>query len=331
MKIAFLGSSPSKFNSVYSRELLDEIEKYGECSGLIGKNDLEANKDFLKHCEVVFSTWGMPHLSEEEIRKYLPELKVVFYSAGSVQGFAKEFLNCGVRVFSAFAANAVPVAEYTVSQIILAGKGYYQGAKRFRLFLPGSFMHTQNCFGNFDIKIGLIGLGTIGAMVAERLKQLDAEVYAYDPFCSEEKAQALGVRLTDLETVFGQCDIISNHLANKKELKNIFTAKHFSLMKKYSTFINTGRGDQVNEWALAGNLLLHPSKTAVLDVLKKEYFPYINPLFWCPNAIITPHIAGSLGKEKQRMACYMLQQFKNYVENKEMQYEVTKEMLNLMA
>ena len=102
-------------------------------------------------------------------------------------------------------------------------------------------------------------------------------------------------------------------------------------MKKHSTFINTGRGDQVNEWALAKNLILHPSRTAVLDVLKLEFIPYINPLFWCPNAILTPHIAGSMGNETHRMAYYMIEQLDNYVKGEETQYEVTKEMLSTMA
>ena len=332
MKIALLGGNKSKFNLVFSEDVMKKLKKYGEVSSeLINKGSLEKHKDFLSECEVAFATWGMLKLSEEEIKKYLPKLKFVFYAAGTVQYFAKPFLNCGVRVFSAFAANAVPVAEYTVSQIILASKGFYQGAKRYRLALPASFIHTQKSRGNFDIKVGLAGLGSIGSMVAESLKAYDVKVYAYDPFCSEEKAEKLSVTLVDLETLFKECDVISNHLANKKELKNVFTNKHFASMKKYSTFINTGRGNQVNEWALAKNLILHPSRTAVLDVLKLEYIPYINPLFWCPNAIITPHIAGSMGNETHRMAYYMIEQLDNYLNGKATQYEVTKEMLSTMA
>lgn len=331
MKIALLGSSSSKFYKVYHEDVLKTLGKYGELSVLIDRNNMEEHRDFLRECDVAFSTWGMPSFSEEEIKEYMPNLKVIFYAAGSVQAFARQFLNCGVRVFSAFAANAVPVAEYTFSQIVLASKGFYQGAKRYRLAFRASLRHTQNSPGNFRIKVGLVGLGTIGAMVAERLKTIDVEVLAYDPFASEEKAESLGVKLTDLETIFRECDVISNHLANKKELKNIFTDKHFSSMKKYSTFINTGRGDQVDQIALAKNLLLHPSRTAVLDVLKKEHIPYTNPLFWCSNAIITPHIAGSMGNETWRMAYYMLGQFENYINQKETQYEVTKDMLELMA
>lgn len=332
MKIALLGSNKEKFNLVFSVEVMEKLKQYGEVSSeLINKSNIEKYEDFLSDCEVAFSTWGMPCFSEDEIKKYMPNLKFLFYAAGSVQAFARPFLECGVKVFSAFAANAVPVAEYTVSQIVLAAKGFYQGSKRYRLAFHSSCAHTQKSKGNFGIKVGLAGLGCIGSMVAERLKEYDVEVYAFDPFCSEEKAKELGVKLTDLETLFSQCHVISNHLANKAELKNVFKDRHFRLMQKYSTFINTGRGDQVSEWALAKNLIFHPSRTAVLDVLKKERLPYINPLFWCPNAIITPHIAGSMGNETHRMAYYMIEQLDKCVSGNETQYEVTKEMLSTMA
>lgn len=332
VKIALLGNNKEKFNLVFSEEVMNELKKRGELSaGLIDKGDLERHKDFLGECETIFATWGMLELSEDEIRKYMPKLRSVFYAAGTVQHFARPFLNCGVRIFSAYAANAVPVIEYTVSQILLAAKGFYQGAKRYRIAFPSAVAHTQKSKGNFDIKVGLVGLGAIGSGVAEKLKEYDVEVLAYDPFCSEEKAENLNVRLTDLETIFDECLVVSNHLANKKELKNIFTDKHFSLMQKHSTFINTGRGDQVDEWALAKNLVLHPSRTAVLDVLKKEQVPYINPLFWCPNAIITPHIAGSMGNETHRMAHYMIKEFDSFFSGAETKYEITQEMLESMA
>ena len=102
-------------------------------------------------------------------------------------------------------------------------------------------------------------------------------------------------------------------------------------MKKHSTFINTGRGAQVAEYSLALSLLLHPSRTFVADVLKREYFPYINPLFWCPNAIITPHIAGSIGNEPQRMAYYMMEELESFQSGVQTKYEITLEALERMA
>lgn len=331
MKIALFATNQLQFSKVYTPEVLKKLAEYGELSDKINRKNLGENADFLKDCEIAFSTWGMPKFTKEEIKEYMPKLKAVFYSAGTVQYFARPFLESGVKVYSAFAANAVPVAEYTFAQITLAAKGYFQAAKYYRSLPLRSLVFANSSTGNFGCKIGLVGLGAIGQMVAKRLMELDVEVYAYDPFVPEEKAAELGVKLISLEELFSECDVISNHLANKPELENIFNYKLFKKMKKHSTFINTGRGAQVAEYSLALSLLLHPSRTFVADVLKREFFPYINPLYWCPNAILTPHIAGSTGKEPQRMAYYMMEEMEKFLSGEESKYEVTPESLERMA
>ena len=331
MKIAFFGTNSIQFGKVFSKDILEELSKKYEISERINKKNIETYKGFLSDCEIAFATWGMPKFTEEEIKKYLPNLKALFYAEGTVQYFAKPFLNCAVRIFSAASVNAIPVAEYTFAQIALAAKGYFQSAKRYRLAPLHAFMFSDKSEGNFKAKVGLVGLGAIGSMVAEKLKALDVEVFAYDPFVSPEKAKELNVKLTDLDTLFTTCNVISNHLANKKELENIYNYKLFSKMKKHSTFINTGRGAQVSEYALALSLIMHPSHTAVADVIKSEYFPYISPLFWCYNAILTPHIAGSMGKEPRRMAYYMIEALEKYLNNQSLSCEVTHESLEKMA
>lgn len=331
IKIALFGSNDIQFSRALSAEVLSELSKKYKITERIGRKDLEKYSSFLADCEIAFGTWGMPKFSSDEIRKYMPKLKVLFYAAGTVQYFAKPFLESGVRVFSSASINAIPVVEYTFSQIVLANKGFYQSAKNYKIAPIYSALFSERSCGNYKSKVGLIGLGAIGSAVAQRLKSLDVEVFAYDPFITQEKAEALGVTLTDLDTVFSQCDIISNHLANKKELENIYTKKLFSKMKKHSTFINTGRGAQVKEGDLARSLLLHPSRTAVIDVIKKEGFPYICPLFWCRNAIMTPHIAGSKGNEPQRMGYYMIETLEKYLNNEPITCEVTIEMLATMA
>ncbi len=331
MKIALFGTDQLRFAKVYTPEVLKKLAEYGILSEKINQKNLAENREFLADCEIAFSTWGMPQFTKEEIAEYMPKLKAVFYSAGTVQYFARPFLESGIKVFSAFAANAVPVAEYTFAQITLAAKGYFQSAKYYRILPMRSLSFANSSTGNFGCKVGLVGLGAIGKMVAERLKDLDVEVYACDPFVAEETAKELGVTLVDMETLFSECDIISNHLANKPELENVFNYKLFKRMKKRSTFINTGRGAQVAEYSLALSLLLHPSRTFVADVLKKELFPYINPLFWCPNAFLTPHIAGSMGNEPQRMAYYMMEELEKFQSGEPTQYEVTLESLERMA
>lgn len=331
MKIALICDSKFKFNRVFVSDRIAKLSTYGELSPIVSRGEFDTNRTVLQECEVAFSTWGMPHLTVDEIREYLPNLKAVFYAAGTVQGFASEFLSCGVRVFSAAAANAVPVAEYTFSQIVLANKGYFQSAKTYRPFLPLSAARGNGNRGNYDTTVGLVGLGVIGSLVAQRLQSINAKVLAYDPFIGVERAKELGVELVEPEVLFKECDVISNHLANKSELKNFFDYKLFKLMKKNATFINTGRGAQVNEFALYRALLACPRRTAVVDVLKNEVCPILSPLWWCPNAIITPHIAGSTGHEITRMADYMIEELSRYIGNEDCLYEVTIDKLSRMA
>ena len=331
MKIAMLGSQEDAFQRVFSQAFLEKLSRYGTVSKRISETDLEANKVFLAECEVAFSTWGMLKLTEAQIKTYFPKLKVLFYAAGTVQEFAKPFLHCGVQVLSAAAANAVPVAEYVFAQISLATKGYFMAQHLYKPLTALSAVYVHASKGNYHATVGLVGLGAIGSMVAEKLKQLDVKVRAYDPFVSDERAEALGVQLVSLEELFSTCDVISNHLANKKELENIFNKTLFQRMKKHTVFINTGRGAQVNEKDLAAYLLTHPSSVALIDVIKHEMAPMTSPLFWCPNAYVTPHMAGSSGNEPQRMAEYMLEELDRYLKGEAFLYAVKEENLATMA
>ncbi len=331
MNLVLVTNRKAQCNRVYDTSIMEKLSSLGNIYGCFSKKDFDKNIDILQKADYIFSTWGMPILSKEEIKYYFPNVKCLFYSAGTVQYFAKPFLESGIRVFSSASANAVPVSEYTFAQIVLANKGFYQASKFYRIFIPYSVYAGQSSIGNFKKKIGLVGLGAIGSMVAEKLKTLDVEVFAYDPFMTQENADKLGVKLVDIKRLFSECDVISNHLANKKELNNFYNRDLFKLMKKKSTFINTGRGKQINEYHLFSSLIFHPTKTAVLDVQKYEYFPFISPLFYCPNIILTPHIAGSTGGEVVRMAEFMLEEFLRYLNKENLKYEVTLTSLSKMA
>ncbi len=282
--------------------------------------------------EYLFTTWGMPHFTCEEIRSSLPKLKAVFYAAGSVQGFAKEFLACGVRVFSAWGANAVPVAEYTVSQIILANKGFFSVSD---ISSPEGYRDAARRFaayrGNYGCHVGLIGVGMIGSLVARMLSAYNLRVMVYDPFLSDEAAAALGVERVSLETLFSECEVISNHLANNAATRGMLNHALFSRMKPTAAFINTGRGAQVVEADLARALAEVPTRVALLDVTDPEPPTAESPLYTLPNVILTPHIAGSAGDEVHRMSAYMLDEYRALTNGAPVKYEVTERMLTTMA
>ena len=296
------------------------------------KEEVLSEPEKFKATEYVFSTWGMPTFTEEEIKRCLPSLKAVFYGAGTVQAFARPFLNCGVKVFSAWAANAVPVAEYTVAQIILANKGFFSSS---RIAKTGDRKAASQCFhsypGNYEVKIGIIGAGMIGKLVIKMLKNYNLEVLVFDPFLPDEKAKELGVRKVDLEAIFKECQVVSNHLANNEQTQGMLHGKLFESMLPYSTFINTGRGAQVVEADLINTLKKRSDLTALLDVTLPEPPESDSELYTLPNCILTPHIAGSAGNEVRRMGEYMKAEYANFTSDKPCQYEVTLKMLETMA
>lgn len=297
-----------------------------------GKADLLADPDSFQDTEYFFSTWGIPGFTEEELSAYLPNLKAVFYGAGSVQHFARPFLNRGIRVFSAWAANAVPVAEYTVAQIVLANKGFYGSS---RINKAGDRKEARAYFaafpGNYGAKVGIIGAGMIGSMVIDRLREYDLEVLVSSINMTQEDAKALGVTLASMETIFAECSVISNHLADNPQTKGMLDGKLFEKMVPYATFLNTGRGAQVVEADLIRVLQARPDLTAVLDVTEPEPPVAESPLYSLPNCVLTPHIAGSAGNEVRRMGEYMKAQYENLTQGRPCQYEVTLEMLKTMA
>lgn len=334
MKSIFLANKAEQVNYVYSDSCKRQLSELAKLNSdfIYKKDDVIASPEKFSDVEYIFSTWSMPSFTKEEARQYFPSLKAIFYAAGSVQGFARPFLELGVKVFSAWAANAVPVAEYTVAQIILACKGFFRACtlasanKR-----KEASLYSKSCPGNYGCAIGLIGVGMIGSMVAERLKLYNHKVLVFDPFCSEEKAKSLGVELCSLDRIFSECQVISNHLANNPQTVGMLGYDLFKLMNPNATFINTGRGAQVVEADLARVLSENPDITAILDVTHPEPIDENNPLLSLDNVYLTPHIAGSMSDEVHRMAEYMRDEYMLFADGKATRYEVSEKMLETMA
>jgi phosphoglycerate dehydrogenase-like enzyme len=293
--------------------------------------DLEARKEELRTVDYIFSTWGMLPLTKEQILNYFPNLKSVFYAAGTVQAFARPFLELGISVHSAWRANGIPVAEVTVSEILLANKGFFQ--RRVRSRSEWSNGDPEYRFpGNYGTKVGILGAGMIGARVIELLRPFELDLYVFDPFLSDERAEALGVKKASLEEIFETCHVISNHLANKPETVGIIRRDLLSRMSEYAVFINTGRGAQVDMTALIDEMRAHPKRLALLDVTDPEEPPREdNPIYGVDNIILTPHIAGSIGYETHRMADFMYEEYRAVAEGKEPKHSVSLAMLETMA
>lgn len=328
MKAAFLGSSAEKIQEVYGSKQMAALKE--RVDFLPGIFDSVAAPE-LREADVIFATWGMLSCSEAEIREYLPNVKAVFYAAGSVQAFAAPFLKCGVRVFSAWQANAVAVADFACAQILLALKGYFRVQPKTRTDRKAAAALQAKYPGVYDARVGLLGCGAIGSRVAERLKANDVEVMAFDPFLEEERARSLGVRKAEMAELFRSCDVVSNHLANLPATVGIIKREHLLSMRPYSTFINTGRGPQLDEKDLYDMLTADDTRVALLDVMTDEANSDSNPLNALPNCLITPHMAGASGNEVRRLADYMIEAYDRMLAGQACDFEVTEDMLATMA
>lgn len=289
----------------------------------LSSRDLSGAYDY-RH---IFSTWYMPELNEQEITTYFPKLKSVFYAAGTVKYFAKPFLEKGIRVFSAASANGVPVAEFAAAQIILANKGYFQASTKYKrtvwtLRLTSARKISEQKAGNFNSTIGIIGCGAIGSKVIELLKPYKLNILVYDPFVSNEKINSLGAKRSDLTDLFKESDVISNHLPDIEATRGLINYELLSKMKPWATFINTGRGRQVVERDLAKVMRKNKDMCALLDVTSHEPLLPWAPLNFCKNVFFSPHIAGSLSNEFDRMVEYMIEAYHCVLNGRPCQYEV---------
>jgi phosphoglycerate dehydrogenase-like enzyme len=235
-----------------------------------------------------------------------------------------------IKITSAFAANAIPVAEFTLAQILLSLKSmWYHNRiiKRTRNYVPSQC----NGPGMYGSTVGLISLGMISRQLCRLLTPFNLKIIAYDPYADEETAQMLNVEMRSLDDVFRCADVISLHAPLNEETEAMITADQLRMMKPYSTFINTARGAIVREEDLIEVLTERSDLTALLDVTDPE--PPINnsPLYDLENVIISPHIAGSMGGECKRMGEYMVQELLRYLNNEPLKWEITKNEIALMA
>lgn len=322
----------SAYNRIYGADERYDIARLTDSAPcVLHPDDWHMHADICEQTELLFSGWGMPPVDEAFLEAF-PRLTTIFYGAGSIKGFATDALwKRGINVTSASYANAIPVCEFTVAQIVLSMKHAW------RLSTLTDALRTYPDFtqrespGMYRTVVGLVSLGSIGRMVAERLRQYDVAVIAYDPVIRPEQAKALGVELCALDALFRDADVVSCHAPWLKETESMLTYEHFASMKQGATFINTSRGAIVDEVGLIQALQERRELYALLDVTLNEPPAPDSPLYTLPNAILTPHIAGSKGKECNRLGRTMVEELLRHIEGKPLRHAISQEQAVLMA
>lgn len=326
MNRLFIAKEKERLLQCYTKEQIAS-------SFMISNDEFYKNPEKYSDTQFIFSTWGMIPLSEEEIKAYFPKLEAVFYAAGSVKYFATPFFNQNIRIFSAWMANAVPVSEFLVGQILLANKGYFLMHQTYqKQGFTASRQYCRKFEGNYKTKVGFLGFGTITQYTIERLKPYDLDIYVYSNHLLEEDAEKLKIKKVDMDYIFSNCQTISNNMANQKDTENIINLELFSKMREYSTFINTGRGAQVHWEDMKQYFREHPNNVALIDVTDPDEPLSEKDTVWdISNIFISPHSAGSISQEIFRMGDYMINTYENFNARNPVSYEVTIKMLDTMA
>lgn len=196
----------------------------------------------------------------------------------------------GVMVVNAPVSNILSAAEQTMALLLAQARNIPQAHSALK---AGKWERSKwegvELYGK---TLGVVGLGKIGALVAQRASAFGMRLIAFDPFITEERAHHMGVELVDLDSLLEQSDFITIHLPKTKETTNLLDAAALAKTKPGVRVINVARGGIVNEADLADAIRNGHVQGAALDVFEKEPTTE-SPLFELPSVVVVPHLGAS--------------------------------------
>ncbi len=203
----------------------------------------------------------------------------------------------GVLVVNAPTSNIHTAAEHAVALMLATARQIPAADKTLR-------EHTwkRSAFNGVEIlgkTVGVVGMGRIGQLVAQRLAAFETKIVAYDPYVSPARAAQLGIELLTLDELLERADFISVHLPKTPETKGLIGREALARTKKGVVIVNAARGGLIDEQALADAITSGHVFGAGLDVFETE--PCTDsPLFELPQVVVTPHLGASTSEAQDR-------------------------------
>ena len=228
----------------------------------------------------------------------------------------------GIVVMNTPGGNNVTTAEHAVSMMLALARSIPQATASMRAgkWEKSRFTGSEIC-GKI---LGVVGLGNIGRLVAERGRGLKMKVVAFDPFISEEKASEMGVELLPLNDLLGRADFVSLHIPLTSDTRNLIAAEQMRSMKSGARLINCARGGIVNETDLAEVLSDGHLAGAALDVFEEEPPAADHPLLALDNVICTPHLGAATAEAQVNVAVAVAEQIVDYLV-----HDITRHAINV--
>jgi D-3-phosphoglycerate dehydrogenase / 2-oxoglutarate reductase len=235
---------------------------------------------------------------DAEALEHAPNLRVVARAGVGLDNVDVEAATrAGVMVVNAPLSNIVSAAEHAVALLLSSARNVPQAMASLK-----SGQWKRSAFTGVELQdkvAGILGLGKIGILVAQRLAAFDMTVIAYDPYVAAGRAAQLGVRLVSLDELLTESDFISVHLPRNAETVGLIGDRQLHLVKPTVRIINAARGGLVDESALASALADGRVAGAALDVYATEPCT-ASPLFGLPNVVVTPHLGASTREAQEK-------------------------------
>jgi D-3-phosphoglycerate dehydrogenase len=227
-----------------------------------------------------------------------PNLRVVARAGVGLDNVDVEAATkAGVMVVNAPSSNTVSAAEHAVGLLLAVARNVPQAMASLK---AGEWQRSRFTGAELYGKVaGILGLGRIGELVAQRLAAFCMQVIAYDPYVPTARAAQLGVRLVGLEDLLAEADFISVHLPKTAETSGLIGERELRLVKPGVLIVNAARGGIVDENALALALKDGRVGGAGIDVFATEP-PADSPLLAFPNVVVTPHLGASTHEAQEK-------------------------------
>jgi D-3-phosphoglycerate dehydrogenase len=217
----------------------------------------------------------------------------------------------GIVVMNTPGGSNVTTAEHAITLLLALARNVPQAASAVRAgrWERSKWIGTEVC----NKVLGVIGLGNIGAIVAERALGLRMKVIAYDPFVTPEQAARLRVELVTLDDLYARADFVTIHTPLTAETRGLIGREVLAKMKPGVRIINCARGGIVDEAALAEAIRSRHVAGAALDVLSEEPPSAGHPLLQLDQVICTPHLGASTGEAQVNVAIAIAQQVADFL------------------
>ena len=235
---------------------------------------------------------------DAEALEHAPKLRVVARAGVGLDNVDVEAATrAGVMVVNAPTSNVVSAAEHAVALLLSTARNVPQAMASLK-----SGQWKRSAFTGVELQdkvAGILGLGKIGVLVAQRLAAFGMTLIAYDPYVAAARAAQLGVRLVGLDELLAEADFISVHLPKNAETTGLLGDRQLRTVRPGVRIINAARGGIVDESALASALADGRVAGAALDVYATE--PCTDsPLFALPNVVVTPHLGASTQEAQEK-------------------------------